>query len=55
VENKLKTIITEIVVLLLCIAFLVFLARDDRKNRRARDEEDRQKALQQAEVDSRQD
>jgi len=48
-----KTIIVEITVLLLCIAFLVFLARDDRKNRRAREEEDRQKLLQQA--DSRQD
>jgi len=50
-----KTIIAQIVVVLLCIAFLVFLARDDRKNRRVREEEDRQKALQQAELDSRQD
>ncbi len=47
--------IAEIVILLLCIAFVVFLARDDRKNRLLRAEEDKQKALGQAKLDSRQD
>ena len=48
-----KAIIFEITMLVLCIAFVIYLARDDRKNRRLREEEDRQKALQQA--DSKQD
>ena len=50
-----KVIIIEITMLVLCIAFMVYLARDDRKNRRLRAEEDRQKALQQVKADSGQD
>jgi len=42
-----KLIIIEITMLILCVAFVVWLARDDRKNRRLREEEDRQKALEQ--------
>jgi len=48
-----KVIVIEITMLVLCIAFMVYLARDDRNNRRLREEEDRQKALQRA--DSHQD
>ncbi|MFC1749094.1 hypothetical protein ACFL2V_09845 [Pseudomonadota bacterium] len=38
-------IIFEITALIVVIAFIVFLARDDRKNRQLRKEEDRLKAL----------
>lgn len=48
-----KAIIFEITALVLCIAFVVYLARDDSKNRRLREEEDRQKALEQK-ADSKQ-
>ncbi len=52
-----KVIILEIMILVLVVAFVTYLAFDDRKNRRLREEEDRQKALQQpqAEVESKQD
>lgn len=42
-----KWIILEITLLVLAVAFVVFLALDDRKNRRLRAEEDRQKEQQQ--------
>ena len=38
-------IIFEITALVVCIAFVVFLALDDRKNRKLREEEDRLAAL----------
>jgi len=38
-------IIFQITVLALVLAFVYFLARDDRKNRQLRDEEDRLEAL----------
>ncbi len=38
-------IIFEITALVVVVAFVIFLARDDRKNRELRAEEDRQKAL----------
>ena len=47
-----KAIIFEITVLVLCVGFVVYLARDDGKNRRLREEEDRQKAIEQK-VDSK--
>lgn len=40
-----KWIIFEITMLVLAVAFVVFLALDDRKNRRLREQEDRQKRL----------
>ncbi len=49
-----NSIIAEIVILATCIAFVAFLAWDDRKNRLLRAEEDKQKTLQQAKFDSRQ-
>lgn len=42
-----KWIILEITLLVLAVAFVVFLALDDRKNRRLRAEEDRHKEQQQ--------
>jgi len=49
-------IITEVTILVLCVAFVIFLGWDDYKNRRMRQEEDRQKALaQQPETDPLQD
>ena len=51
-----KLIIFEIAMLVLCVAFVIYLAWDDRKNRRLRQEEDRLKALKQhAGSDYRQD
>jgi hypothetical protein len=41
-----KAIIFEATMLVLVVGFVIFLARDDRKNRLLREEEDRQKALQ---------
>ena len=40
-----KAIVLQIVVLVAVVAFVVFLAMDDRKNRKLRAEEDRRKAL----------
>lgn len=52
-----KAIIFEVTMLVLVVAFVTYLAFDDRKNRRLRKEEDRQKALeqQQTEAESKQD
>ena len=41
-----KVIIFETTMLVLVVGFAIFLAMDDRKNRRLREEEDRQKAQQ---------
>ena len=38
-------IIFEITAMVLAVALLIFIALDDRKNRKIREEEDRQKAL----------
>jgi len=48
-------IIMWIVAIVLILAFLVFLAIDDRNNRRIRAEEDRVKALEEEKSDKRPD
>ncbi len=45
-----KAIIFEITILVLVVVFVIFLAWDDRKNRRLREEEARQKALEQERI-----
>lgn len=44
--DVMKWIIFEITMLVVAVAFVVFLALDDRRNRRQREWEDRQKRLQ---------
>jgi hypothetical protein len=53
--DVMKLIIAEIVALVAAVAFLIFLALDDRKNRRLREEEDRQKELQEQRAEVVQD